>query len=366
MKRILQVAVIAASFVAGATCARADSNVVKAAEAALRPYHAIPTFTPPGPAFDARACMKGRSILSIPASSAIPFLKTINTSEADVARRVGFRFQAWENQGQVSQWVQGIDYGISNRFNLIELLAGADPRSLEPQVKAARKAGITVVAAHLTGFEQPIPGGVTDVVPIDYKKAGELLADWTIAKTRGAANALVLVSKEALSTDSMVAGLTEAFARCPKCKYKIVNVPIPDWSTKIQPTTQSALLGDPAINYVIPIYDSMSQFVVPALTITGKANTVKIATFNGTPFVLRMIQQGKVEMDIGENLDWIGHGVMDAEMRMLCGLPHVKDPKIPFLIFDKSNAATAGTPPKASTGYGDAYLSGYTKLWKLD
>lgn len=366
MKRVLQVAIIAALFAAGATCARAENGAVKAAESALASYRAIPTFTPPGPAFDARSCMKGKSILSVPASSAIPFLKTINTSMASIAKQVRFRFQAWENQGQVSQWVQGVNYGISNKFSLIDLLAGADPRSLEPQVKAARDAGIIVVAAHLTGFEQPVPGGVTDVVPIDYKRAGELLADWTIVKTHGATNALVLVSNEALSTDSMVSGLKEAFAHCPKCKYKIVNVPIPDWSTKIQPTTQSALLADPRINYVIPIYDSMSQFVVPALTITGKANTVKIATFNGTPFVLGLVQQGKVEMDIGENLDWIGHGVMDAEMRMLCGLPHVKDPKIPFLIFDKSNAATAGTPPQASTGYGKAYLAGYAKLWKLD
>jgi ribose transport system substrate-binding protein len=50
---------------------------------------------------------------------------------------------------------------------------------------------------------------------------------------------------------------------------------------------------------------------------------------------------------------------------MLCGLPTVKDPKIPLLIFDKDNAETAGKPPKVSTGYGDAYLDGYRQLWKL-
>ena len=41
-------------------------------------------------------------------------------------------------------------------------------------------------------------------------------------------------------------------------------------------------------------------------------------------------------MDVGENLDWIAHGIIDAEMRMLCGLPPVKDPKIPLYIFDAS------------------------------
>jgi ribose transport system substrate-binding protein len=129
---------------------------------------------------------------------------------------------------------------------------------------------------------------------------------------------------------------------------------------------QSALQADPSINYIIPIYDSMSQFVVPAITITGKKDSVKIATFNGTPFVLGFVQQGSVEMDIGENLDWIGHAIMDAEMRILCGLEPVKDPKIPFYIFDSSNAANAGKPPQLSVGYGDAYLAGYAQQWKLE
>ena len=348
-----------------AGAAQADDLVAKA-KGELAAYRAQPSFTPAGEPFDAKACMKGKKILSVPASSAIPFLKTINTSMAAIAKEVGFTFQAWENQGQPSQWVQGVDFGVNNKFDLIDLLAGADPRSLGPQIKAARDAGVKVIAAHLTGFEQPTPGGVTGVVPIDYKRAGELLAWQAIAGAGDKADVLVLVSNEALSTDSMVAGIKQVFdTNCRTCKYKIVNVPIPDWSTKIQPNVQSAILANPSLNYVLPIYDSMAQFVVPALTITGKSAAVKIATFNGTPFVIGLIQKGQVESDIGENLDWIAHGVIDAEMRILCGLTPVKDPKIPFLIFDAANAASAGTPPQASTGYGDAYVAGYKALWKL-
>jgi ribose transport system substrate-binding protein len=365
MKRTLLNAVLSAAFVLGASAAYAQSEVAAKSAAALEPYKKLPEFQAAGEPFDAKACMAGKSIISIPASSAIPFLKTINDSMAKIAEQIGFKFHVWENQGQVTQWVQGIDYAIANKFNLIDLLAGSDPRFLEPQVKAARDAGATVVAAHLTGFEQAVPGGASAVVPIDYKTAGALLAHWAITKTDGKVNAVVIVSNEALSTDSMVSGIKEVFDGCPDCKYNIVNVPIPEWATKIQPNVQSALLADPSVNYVIPIYDSMAQFVVPALTITGKSDSVKIVTFNGTPFVIGMIQQGQVEMDVGENLDWIAHGIIDAEMRMLCGLPPVTDPKIPLYIFDASNAATAGTPPEANAGYGDAYVEGYRKLWKL-
>jgi ABC-type molybdenum transport system ATPase subunit/photorepair protein PhrA len=52
-------------------------------------------------------------------------------------------------------------------------------------------------------------------------------------------------------------------------------------------------------------------------------------------------------MDIGENLDWIGRAVLDAEMCKLCRLELVTDPKI--LMFDKSNSDTdAAAPPAAA------------------
>jgi ribose transport system substrate-binding protein len=215
-------ATVAASLIAVsqifALAAHAESPEAARAREQLEPYRQLPKFQAPGEAFDARACMKGKSILSIPASSAVPFIKTIQESIEKLAGEVGFTYKPWENQGQVTQWVQGFDYAINNKFQLIELLAGADPRFVEPQVKAAKAAGLMVVAAHLTGYEQPIPGGATGVVPIDYKRAGGLLADWAIWKTDGKANASVMGVSDVLSTDSMFSGVKEEFAKCPSCK----------------------------------------------------------------------------------------------------------------------------------------------------
>ena len=347
------------------SAASAQSPEATRAREQLEPYRQLPKFQAPGEAFDARACMKGKSILSIPASSAVPFLKTIEESMTKLAGEIGYTFKVWENQGQITQWVQGFDYAINNKFTLIDMLAGADPRFVEPQVKAARAAGLMVVAAHLTGYEQPVPGGVNAVVPIDYKRTGGLLADWAIWKTDGKVEAAVIGVSDVLSTDSMFSGVKEEFSKCPNCKANYINVSIPDMVSKTQSMAQGALTADSNINYLIPIYDVLSQWVVPAVTISGRQAKVKVVTFNGTPFALTMVQDGKIEMDIGENLDWIGHAVVDAEMRMACRLPPIKDPKIPLLIFDKSNADTAGKPAQVSTGYGDAYLAGYRRLWKL-
>ena len=102
-------------------------------------------------------------------------------------------------------------------------------------------------------------------------------------------------SDEIVPTAPFVKGITDTLAKVcgPNCKFTYVNAPVPEWSTKIKPSVQSALIADPTINYVIPIYDSMSQFVIPAITITGKKDSVKIATFNGTPFVIDAVRRGR-------------------------------------------------------------------------
>lgn len=336
-------------------------------EKQLEPYRGKPTFVPPGPSFDAANCMKGKTVFSIPQSSANPFTGNIEKAMQGVAKKVGFNFTTWENQGQSSQWVQGMDTALNQKVDLIDLLAGSDPRVLVPQIKAAQAAKIPVIASHYNGVEQTgtVKTFADGDVPIDYAKAGSLLVDWAVTSTKGNLNALVLISSGPLSTDSMVSGITEELKHCDNCKTKTLNYIGTDWATRITPGVQAALLADPTINYIIVIYDSMTQFVVPAITITGAQDRVKIAAFNGTPFVIGMVQTGQVEMDIGENLDWIAHSVLDSEMRRVCGLPLVGDPKIPFMMFTKDNANEAGTPPQLSQGYGDVYIKGFHDLWQL-
>lgn len=364
-KSILLLFAFVAAFSLGAFPEKAKGEPLSYFKNALAPFRKLPKFIAPGPPFNARQCMKGKSMLSIPVSSANPFTKNIEDAMEAVAKEVGFKYIRWRNQGQPTQWVQGMFHGINQKVDLIDLLAGVDPRVLVPQVQAAQKAGIKVVVSHYNGLEQT-PANVDFDVPIDYFKAGQLLVDWAVVQTKGKLNALMLYTTGPLSTDSMLAGMRTEMRKCATCKWTTKNILLTDWSSKIQTTTQSVLLADPTINYIIVMYDSMSQFVTPAVQITRATNRVKINAFNGTPFVIGLIQQGKVEMDIGENLDWIGHAIIDAEMRIMCGLKPVKDPKIPFFLFDENNAHTAGTPPVLSKGYGDAYIKGYRKLWGME
>ena len=341
---------------------------IERAKERLAPYTQKPVFTAPGEPFDIRACVEGKKMLSMPNSSANPFLKGIIDRMKAVGDEIGLEVVEWENQGQPSQWVQGFDFAIRENFDVINLISGISPDTVEPQIQAAVDAGVKVMTSHFydPSFE-PHPL-LSSHLPVGFNEIGKILANWTTVKTNGEAKILTIVSREVPPTFPLVDGIESELAEnCPNCEIvQEINVGVAEWGTKIQPAVQSALQANPEINVVIPIYDSMSQFVVPAMRLTGKLGQVDVATFNGTPFVLDFIQQGAVSMDIGESLDWIAHATIDGHARDLCGLPVPEKLNVPFYIFDASNAADAGTPAQFDTGYGDAYITGFRELWGVN
>jgi ribose transport system substrate-binding protein len=337
------------------------------AKAVIDFYRAKPEFHPRGEPFDAHACADGKKMLSMPNSSANPFLKGIITQEIKDGKELGLTVTEWENQGQPNQWVQGMNFAVQSHYNIVDLISGVDPKVIGPQIKAAADAGVKTMASHFYDPSQPVDPLLAASLAVNFNQVGKILADWAIVRTQGKANIVIVETDEVPPTAPLVAGIvSELAANCPGCKIvQRINVGVTEWGTRIQPSVQSALIANPGVNFVIPIYDSMSQFVVPALRLTGKAASVKVATFNGTPFVLDYVQQGSVDMDIGESLDWIARATIDGYLRALCGLEAPKDIGVPFYIFDSANAKDAGTPAVFDQGYGSDYVAGFRKQWEL-
>ncbi len=336
------------------------------AKANLDDHRQVPTFVEPGPSFDAKAKAGGKTIFVIPASSQIPFVSTIANNMKRIGAMAGVNTTIWQNQGQPSQWVQGMNAAIAQKANAIVLLAGNDPAGLQPQIKAAKAKGIPTIVAHLYDDKQTSAPNVGGLVNIPYNLAGQLIADQAIVDTGGKANALVVTINQVKSTLPMVAGIKSEFAaHCAGCKLKLTDVTIADVATKIQPNVQGALTADPGINYVICLYDSAEvPFAEAAIRAAGRTGKVKISTFNGTPEILKEVKKGEiVTADVGENLDWIGYAIVDQSMRIMGNLPAVKNARVPVRIFDKTNIGQAGSA--FTGGWGNSYVGGYQKLWRL-
>lgn len=338
-----------------------------AAQALIDKYSQAPTFSAPGPAFDAKACMADKKMFVIPLTNANPFNAAISQGFVDAAEIVGFELRDWETQMDPAGWIQGINTAVAEGFDLIDMQGGLPPEFLVPQITEAKAAGVKVTATHnWDATTQQTPDFMDGAANTDYVTIGKIIAAWAMVQTGGKVNALVLGPDEITPTgplrDAILGYLKD---NCPDCTTKYINVPVNDWATKGQPAVQNALLADPSINYVLPVYDSMSGFIVPAIQIAG--SKAKIASYNGTPFVLDMMRDGDiVEMNVGESLGWVGMAGTDANMRLLCGLDPVTKLNTPAFIFTDDNVQTAGVPATFNDGYGDVHVTGFKKLWGLE
>jgi ribose transport system substrate-binding protein len=337
---------------------------VAAAAAELAKHTGIPAFTPPGPSIDVSS-LKGKTVYSIIQSSANPFLAVTESAQKALADKLGIKYVEYTTQGTPAEWMRGINQAIAVKASAI-LLDALDPRLVAPQIAAAKAAGIPVVSAQFYDLSQ-VSSAPTDLAAVradNFTEAAKLEADEAIKDTDGKADVVVVENKEQLSTLAMLASLKAEFAaNCPACKVTYINVPSSEWATKIQTEVQSAIVSDPGINYIIPIYDPMSQFVIPAITATSKTNKIHIATFNGIPAVLSLVKSGPdVKMDVGENMQWLAYANLDELFRVMLGKPPVADEKTALRVFTSSNIADTGNPPEFSKGTGNAYITGYDSL----
>jgi ribose transport system substrate-binding protein len=343
----------------------AGSAATGAAAAELAKYLGTPRFTAPGPSINVSS-LKGETIYSIPQSDTIPFLSETESAEQALAAKLGIHWVEYPTSGTTAEWIRGIDTAIAAKANAI-LLNALDPRAVLPQIEAAKKAGIPVISAQFFDISQAslVPPALAGFRGDNFAEAARLEADWVIKDTAGRADVLVVENTEQLSTVAMLAAMKAEFAaRCPACKVTYINVPSSDWATRIQPDVAAAVTADPSINYVIPVYDPMTQFVVPAIIAAGKQSQIHIATFNGTPAVLKMMQAGGiVRMDIGENLSWLASANLDELFRVMLKQPPLGNEKTALRVFTRQTVGQTGNPPQYDLGFGSSYATGYAKLW---
>jgi ribose transport system substrate-binding protein len=324
----------------------------------------------PGTPFDAKKAA-GKTIFTIQENSTNPFTNTIVAGMKDVADTIGMKLVDYPNQGQHTQWIQGIQQAISQKVDVIVVLGGTiGPIYFKEQAAAAKRAGIpivTVVDRDLTQMAEPEAAAR---VGQPYAEAARLDADWIIKQTKCNANVLVITTNELIAGDiNSKAAKAEFDTYCgSRCTARFVNVPLSQWATKIGTTTQTEVSSNPDLNYVFPLYDAMSQFVVPGIQLGGGIARVKVASFNGTPGILRMIQTGHtVEMIVGENETHLGYAAMDQAMRLVTGIAPIADGDygIPLRVFDDANVDQTGVPPAYGVGYGGQWRNGFLKAWGL-
>jgi ribose transport system substrate-binding protein len=341
----------------------ASSPGVAQATAMINKYLGDPAFTSPGPAINVSA-LKGKTIFSLPASSSVAFVNTVDQSMGGYAKALGLKYVDYPNQQQQSQWVQGVNQAVGSQVSAIDLVAGIPPDQLAPQLQQAKAAGIPTIDTNERDASQATVPYVAGYAFAPFKLGGQLMSDWAVEQTQGKANILLVTSNADTSSAAVQAGVTgELKSVCSSCTLSTVNVNPTDWATKLQTTVEGSLSANPSINYILPVFDSMAEFIAPAIEASGKSGQVHVASFNGTPAILDMIRTGNiVTMDVGENTSDVAAAGLDQIMRVMLHKPAGQD-VINVRIMDKSNVGQAGVPAASGKGFGNAFIAGYAKTW---
>lgn len=353
------------------------SKGIAEAKANVEAAKALPAFRAPGKPFDASKA-RSKVVAILPDYPALPFVQEINQGLKEASTAAGIKLKDCPNNGTVGDWVKCFNQGINAKPDLILLNGSPSPSQLQPQIAKAKAAGIPVVANHVPLDSEFPPGtlpatnttGLTGVEAGPFPKAARLEADYALANQPGGkVNALLLTSNEAPASRGLIKMIqNELAAKCGGgCKTTVVNVPIVDWATKLQDATRTGLLKDPKINWVIPVYDGMYQFVLPGIQSAGRNGKVKTVSFNGQGGALTAIAKGAATATAGENLAWTGWSTVDQILRILAtGKPTVvKTADTPIRIWDKSNISQAGSPPDPTSGYGESYKQKFLQLWGI-
>ena len=338
------------------------------AKAQVARYRAVPGWTAPGPAIAARKAA-GKRVAVVPLAAALPYQQQLDGGLRAAAKAVGIVLEEQPGEGQPAQWAQGVERAIAQRADLIALIGAPDPLAIQRQLRRARAAGIPVVVGNLVNEGTlPFPN-VTARMDVVAQSAQRIAVDYEIAYSKGRAKTLVVTSNDAGASQGLVAAAQDEYATVcgPNCTVTVVNVPLAQWSTRLQPAVEAALAADSSITIVHPVYDGMTAIAVAGIKAAGAQRRVRIGTVDGSESVLRMIQQrtdsGLVLFDVGYSLDWQGWADLDVILRVLLGLPVPRTQNLPRRIFDATNVNAAGTPPLSLEGYGDAYRRGYLQLW---
>jgi ribose transport system substrate-binding protein len=353
---------------ATSTSGGSSSAGVAAAKALLNSYLGVPAFKAPGPAFDAKSA-SGKKVELISLTDQVAFNVYIEQAIESALATDGVQAKDFTDSGSVSEWVQGMDTAVSSKDNGVALI-GIDPGQIGPQVIAAQNAGVKVVDGQYTDISQTYPAPFTDMPRVDSEDVldGELEGASAIINRKGAAHVLAVESTDSPDSTTMITGIQKIFAKdCKACTLSVVNVPIADWTTTGQSTVQSALTAHPNTNFVIPTFDAMvSTFVAAAINASGSASSYEIATADGSPAELKMLEQHDlVVTDVGVGYEWVGWMFADQILRALTGTQAAPTSTevAPVRVFTSANVASTGTPPSVSAGYGNGYLTGFPKLW---
>jgi ribose transport system substrate-binding protein len=225
---------------------------------------------------------------------------------------------------------------------------------------AAAHVPIIVAAATPVTVTNTILGTATG--PGTQGLGGKVLADWFVANSKGAGDAIIEHAPGYSILDAFTSQFQSTVQQlCSACKLKLVNISLPQIAAG--DTTSiviSALKANPSYKYLI--YDN-GDF---AIGINSALQAAGLTGISVAGYILDT--SGAAELKAGNESAWMGYnpyyqayGIMDIALRYVEGVPiTANDDTQPTQVFTPTNIGSTVTFNKPANA-----LQQFEKLWKV-
>jgi ABC-type sugar transport system substrate-binding protein len=353
------------------TTASGGSGGVAQAKQLVSQEEQPPKFTGPTSKVDI-AKAKGKTVYYVSLTEEIPALHEWGVVLGQQLQAAGVHIQKCDAKGSPDGITSCLTQALAAKPDMIVAQA-LDTKFIASYIARAKSEGIKFVTAQTgTPGIPTVPGDLAEVT-FDYPQVGRILADWFVADsgcTKGGPQIVTSTSSRQPSAAEVAGMQSEIKKLCPSLNVPSVqNVLIPDWPTKLATTTRSLLTSNPNLNYILPLYDGMTIYMVPAINgIIAAKSRVKVGSFNATPVVIQneLAKPSPLAADVGGPNQWYGVALADNALRVLAGQTPVANENVPLRLFTRDNVGTIDPKKDESTWYGSVNpICEYHKLWGL-
>jgi len=359
-----------------------SKSVLAKAKAYVTAAEQAPKWSAPGPAVNAKAALKGKTIVTFPISSEIDACNAKGQqgyldSEASA---LGAKVIPLQSNTGPTGWQSNLSQAITDKASAVVMLCGPTAAAIAPQLATLKADHIAVVDGNYnqTGGNPAFPttgidaeSGVNTIQGVTTD-----LADALVNLNGTPAHILLLDSTQVAQDSGALGGLKAAIKTwCPSsCSIeKTEYFTTQDWSSPSETSEiTSDLQGDPKINTVIVTFDGMADGIES--TIASDAAThkgLKMYAWGGGLAEIKDVGTGGTYAgDSGPDEKWDAYNQLDQVIRLLSHKPAAPVAKeiAPNIFFTKSNAASfsvggAGTEYSDKAWSNGAFVTDFQKLW---
>ncbi|MFI7067653.1 sugar ABC transporter substrate-binding protein [Kribbella sp. NPDC050124] len=322
----------------------------------------------PGPAFDASS-IKGKTVYWISGNAEVPFSQKVFAGFKEAADKVGVKYNFFNGDGSAATMLRGFQQAIAAHADVI-MIQSIPLETFKTQIAVANEAGIPIVEAWNTDAGEAPEPGTQAAVTYDFTRAGQMMAAAAIKISKCNVKAVTFSPSDDTIAKYEVSGIKGEFEKyCPDtCSTTEQFTRISEWSTRLPVLARNAV-SNPAVNWLMPVYDGQTQFTNPAVMQAGAASRVNVASFNATQGIIDQLAQSgnPLAVDVGAPLAWSGWAIADQCFRLLAGEKPVVDENIPLRTFDRDNIDEIDLSKPDATWYGTNtdFQAEYLKLWKV-